>query len=96
MDMPKLKKGTIRKVADDHITLFNMDGHCEDTFPVYPDFADQIRGNIKSAEAVFYVTEGNDLVGIGLEEAAPPELKKLYQSWPKEKECTFWENKQEN
>ncbi len=93
MELQKLKKGTIRKIEDDRITLFNMDGGCEDAFAIYPQFADEIRNNIELTEAVFYVTEGDQLLGIGLEEAAPDDLKMLYDVMPKEKECSYWANR---
>ncbi len=92
MELQKLKKGTIRKIEDERITLFNLDGKCEDAFPIYPQFADEIRNNIELTEAVFYVTEGDQLLGIGLEEAAPDDLKMLYDVMPKEKECSYWTN----
>ncbi len=95
MELQKLKKGTIQKIEDDRITLLNLDGKCEDAFAIYPQFADEIRNNIGPTEPVFYVTEGDQLLGLGLEEAAPDDLKMLYDVMPKEKECSYWMNTQE-
>lgn len=92
MEEAKLKKGKIQKVEDDRITLFNDDGDCEDTFAIYSEFANDIRSNIEVGEKVFYVSQGDQLLGLGLEEAAPPDLQMLYEISPKEKECKYWTN----
>ncbi len=93
MQIQKLKKGMIRKIDDQWITLFNLDGRCEDTFAINPEFAREIQANIKPSEKIFYVIEGNGLLGIGLEEFAPDDLKTLYERMPKETECSYWMNK---
>ncbi len=90
MQAQTLRKGTIQKIDDQGIVLFNLDGHCEDSFIINAQFADEIRRNIKPSEKIFYVIEGNDLLGIGLEESAPEELKMLYEAMPKDKDCKFW------
>lgn len=95
MELQKLKRGTIRKIEDHRITLMNLDGKCEDSFPIDGRFADEMRTNIQPNEAVFYVTEGDQLLGIGLEEAAPDDLKMLYDVMLKEKECSYWPKKPE-
>ncbi len=93
MQVQTLRKGTIQRIEDQAITLFNLDAQCEDSFMINPQFADEIRRNIKPSEKIFYVIEGNDLLGIGLEEFAPEELKLLYDSMPKDKECKIWANR---
>ncbi len=90
MENQKLKKGTIQKVEDDRITLFNVDGKCAESFPIYADFAAEMRKNIQPEEKIFYVIEGNELVGIGLESEAPEDLKTFYDMMPKEIECSSW------
>jgi len=95
MQIQKLKKGNVRKIEDHWITLFNNDGQCEETFAINPEFAEEIRNNIERTEPIFYVIEGNELLGIGLEEFAPPDLKMLYEVMPKDNECAYWINKPE-
>ncbi len=92
-ELQKLKKGKIHKIENDRITLLNVDGNCEDIFPINPDFANEMRNNIEPNEHVFYVTEGDELIGIGLEEAAPEYLKILYDVMTKDKEYSFWPRK---
>ncbi len=90
MNNQKLKKGTIQKVEDDRITLFNLDGACAESFPIHADFAEEMRKNIQPQEKIFYVIEGDELVGIGLESEAPEDLKNFYDMMPKEMECSSW------
>ncbi len=88
MEGQKIKKGTIRKIDNDSITLLNTDGGCEDTFPIYAQFAQEIRENIKIGNDVFYVIEEDQLLALGLEELVPFDVKILYELMPKDNGCS--------
>ncbi len=88
MEEYKIKKGTIQKIDDDRITLLNSDGPCEDNFVIYSQFANEIRDNIEVGNIVIYVTEGDQLLALGLEETAPLDLKMLYEVMPRTIQCS--------
>ncbi len=88
MEDYKIKKGSIQKIEDDRITLLNSDGQCEDNFVIYSQFANEIRDNTEVGNIVIYVTEGDQLLALGIEETAPLDLKMLYEVMPKNIQCS--------
>lgn len=67
MDQRILKKGRIDSVDGTRITIFSYEGQCKDIFAVIPEDAESIREDIGRGTKVFYVVEGNRLLGIGPE-----------------------------
>jgi len=88
MESQRIKKGAIKDIARDSITFFNSDGLCEDTFPIYSQFADEIRENMRVGNTVLYMVQDNQLVALGLEEMVPFDLKILYELMPKDISCS--------
>jgi hypothetical protein len=88
MENQTIKKGMIKDISADRITFFNSDGLCEDTFPIYAWFANDIRENVHVGNTVLYVVQGDQLVTLGLEEMVPFDLKMLYELMPKDINCS--------
>ncbi len=80
------KKGRIEIIGEDKVTILNLDGYCRDTLAITPGEAVYIRGKIGFGEEVFYSVKDGKLIQVGLDKAVP-ELRYLYEEFPKEMEC---------
>ncbi len=87
MEERQLKKGKVERVDSDKITIFNHDGGCQDTLFIAREDADAIRDLIGDGSEVFYILQGEELLGIGAEEFASEDLWSVYEAMPKEKGC---------
>ncbi len=87
MEQQILKKGRLQKIDHDTITIFNTDGNCEDTLNIIAEDADAIRQVASLGDDVFYIVEGNRLLGVGAEEFAPENIRFIYDMMEKQKGC---------
>ncbi len=83
----KLKKGRVKKVEEENITIFNHDGQCEDMFSILPQDSENIRKTFGPGEEIFYVTWGDELMEIALESAVPEDVRSLYEQMPRNDAC---------
>jgi hypothetical protein len=87
MEERQLKKGKIERVDSNKITIFNDDGGCQDAVSIGREDADAIRDLIGTGSGVFYILQGNQLLGIGAQEFATDDLWSVYEAMPKETGC---------
>ena len=87
MEKLQTKRGRIETIGEDRITILNLDGFCRDTLHLTPGEAIYIQNKIGFDKEVLYSAKGGKLIHIWIDEAVP-ELRGLYEAFPKEIECT--------
>jgi hypothetical protein len=87
MEQLQTKRGKIETIGEKKITILNLDGLCRDTFEVTPGEASYIRDKFGLDVEILYSVKGNRLVHMWPDEEVP-ELRGLYEAFPKVTECT--------
>ncbi len=87
MEPLRTKRGRIETIGERRIVILNLDGFCRDTFEVSPGEASYIRDKLGTEAEIFYSVKGDRLLHMWPDEDVP-ELRGLYEEFPKVTECT--------
>ena len=87
MEQLQTKRGRIETIGKDRITILNLDGFCRDTLQISPGEAIYIQNKIGFDKEVLYSAKDGKLIHLWVDKEVP-ELRGLYEEFPKEIECT--------